>query len=169
MKELQVYVNHWIIYCACGGSRACLNAEFDLRRIFTKVSSIASKFQELTYQTVPKVNRIDRKSLKSNSILKILFSKWGQLEISNVTVYHQYWPWPVLNCQPSCSHGILGCEIHVWHYFHSQKKPFPVKWTSLDCAMSWACRIFFPLASFILKTNLRLMKSMFKMESIVEL
>ena len=44
MKELPVYVNHWIIYCACGGSLACLNVEFDLRRIFTKARSIALKF-----------------------------------------------------------------------------------------------------------------------------
>ena len=64
MKELQAYVNHWIIDCACGGSLARSNVQFDPRRIFTKASSIASKFQELTYQTVPKVNRFDCTSLK---------------------------------------------------------------------------------------------------------
>ena len=54
------------------GSLACLNDEFDLGRIFPKALSIALKFQELTYQTVPKVNRFDCTTLKSNLILKIL-------------------------------------------------------------------------------------------------
>ena len=59
MKELPVYVNHWIIYCACGGSLACYNVEFDLRRRFAKAWSIALNFEELTYQNIPKVSWFD--------------------------------------------------------------------------------------------------------------